>query len=595
MNTWLFAPRTGLRYAKGTTVPFIAPGYRQAVTGLLLPEQAFRGPEPADLLATYLTGQDVTGSPIPLELVMIGLRLTNRTSVLLACSNLLAAWEEKPIDVERDVNLAANFRAPFQGRIVEGVRAGRALFSLQAILILAKLALQVCPPSAADSDSRLRSIPVWLLAIQDALERDQGPTEDLDGVVGDPRAIAALIRTSVLGTRVDFATLMAVFQLRWRDLPEAAIGTPGHVDLEGAFSRATGARLDDFLSVGIALWAAASQGLGNVLSSRQLSLRLSRERVRGALRLISATPGTLRVAIQVDDRDFGPVWSFDALRRYPIVRLRGGGLLVLSRRLLLERLFGGIRYDVEWHLRQQGQPRLAERAMGFWQRMCEDDARHSLAAFAPEREPFKRLYSETELQAAFGIANQTADIAIDYPDEWIVCEVTTSKLSRKAIVAGSMNALSRDLGRTVDAKAGQLNATIMELQRDESRLTGRPALSRTRFVPVLVMAEGFPVNPITTSVIRERLAKAGLLRGPRIAPLHVIDREELSFVEGLVATGVSFADLLRRHEQGAFRQMSLRDWLVVEAHLNSERPKRLDGPFERAWQPVLRAIAPDET
>ncbi len=593
-NDWLFVPRTGTRYAPGTSVPLLGIPFRQTGTGLFIPEQAMRQPMPIDILATYVTGEELWGRPIPLEVVIAGLSSSNRTSVLVACANLLAVWEEKPLDIARDVPIADLFRDPYRGRIIDAVRQGRALFSVQAILILAKLALRFCPTRAPASGVTLRSVPLWLLSIQDALGRDDSEvTGTIEGVLGDPKTITALLRTQVFSTKVELATLLAVFQLRWRDLPRAEVQSRRYVDLEATFRRATGAKLDDLVSVGIALWAGSGQGLGPVLAAPQLSLRLPQKRIAAALRLLAASPATLRQAIEADERTLDAAWSFDAIRRYPVVRLRGR-LLVLSRRLLLERVFGGIRYDIESELRRLGRDRDATRAMAFWQSMCERDARLSLASVAPAEGPSKRLYVEAELKAAFGTANKTADVAIDYPGAWVVCEVTTAKLSRESVIGGSIDAFNRDLRRTIDVKARQLEATIAELMRDESRLTGYPPSPRSRFVPVLVMAEGFPVNPITSLAIEERLKKADILQGPKIAPLHVIDRDELSMVEGLAEhQGASFDDILARHERAAFRRMGLRDWLLVEEHVQVERPSRLHESYDRAWAPVMKAIRTD--
>ncbi|MGO9178543.1 MAG: hypothetical protein ACLQBX_06595 [Candidatus Limnocylindrales bacterium] len=424
----LFVPRTGKRYATGTSVPLLGIPFRPSGTGLYLPEQAMRPPMPMDILATYVTGEEIWGRPIPLEFVMAGLSVSNRTAVLVACANLLAAWEEKPLDVDRDDQIAAAFRDPYRGRIIDAVRQRRALFSVQAILILAKLAVRFCPTRASAAGVTLRSMPLWLLSIQDALGRDNaGVTGAIEGVLGDPRTIAALIRTQVLSTRLELGTLLAVFQLRWRDLPKAEVQSRRYVDLEATFKKATGANLDDLVSVGIALWAASGQGLGPLVATSRLNLRLPQRRIAAALRLFAASPATLRQEIEADEQALGAAWSFDAIRRYPVVRLRGG-LLVISRRLLLERVFGGIRYDIESELRRVGRDREARRAMAFWQSMCERDARLSLASVAPAAGRNQRLYVEEELKAAFGTVTKTADVAIDYPGAWVVCEVTTSKL-----------------------------------------------------------------------------------------------------------------------------------------------------------------------
>jgi DNA-directed RNA polymerase specialized sigma24 family protein len=39
------------------------------------------------------------------------------------------------------------------------------------------------------------------------------------------------------------------------------------------------------------------------------------------------------------------------------------------------------------------------------------------------------------------------------------------------------------------------------------------------------------VNPMTYEAIEGRLRGAGLLRGPRVGPLHILDQEELELIE----------------------------------------------------------------
>jgi hypothetical protein len=153
-----------------------------------------------------------------------------------------------------------------------------------------------------------------------------------------------------------------------------------------------------------------------------------------------------------------------------------------------------------------------------------------------------------------------------------------------------IDALESGLTKLV-AKAAQLESTIAALRKDPSRLTGSEVGQSTTFVPLLVMAEGFPVNPATSALLNFRLHEAGILQERDCTPLHVISNEELSLIEALVEEGHALLTLLRRHTEGSLKSMSLRDFLAAEARLTpAERPRRLQGPFERAWAPVFRAI-----
>jgi hypothetical protein len=283
-----------------------------------------------------------------------------------------------------------------------------------------------------------------------------------------------------------------------------------------------------------------------------------------------------------------------------VVRLHDGRFVALSARLALERVFSVVRYDVELNLRAAGRDGDADRAMNFWRSMCELDAFDSLATMAPATGPLQRLYREPELQAAFarggkkGATAKSADAAIEYPGAWLVAEVTSSALTRTAAVGGSVAALVADLAK-IEAKARQLQTTMDALRADDTRLTGRLAAGGRRFVPLLVMAEGFPVNAATTTALRAQLAAKGILAAPDIAPLHVIDAEELAMAESLVEQGTSLLDLLDGHARGNFRAMSLRDYILVERKATPGLPKRLQDAYERAWAPIFAAVPTSPT
>ncbi len=50
---------------------------------------------------------------------------------------------------------------------------------------------------------------------------------------------------------------------------------------------------------------------------------------------------------------------------------------------------------------------------------------------------------------------------------------------------------------------------------------------------MLVLPEGFPVNPITLTVIRERARRKGLFTKPDTDPVEIVDIEELEMMEAL--------------------------------------------------------------
>lgn len=368
-----------------------------------------------------------------------------------------------------------------------------------------------------------------LLAVQQDLHASDDDSENVGP--SDPRGplFRAIVQNQAFANRPTEGSLIARLQTRWRELPPLMKGHPEWVDLEAEFERSTGTTLTDLTVVGLGLWAGAQRAPGRVMSVSYFdSLRWPRERLEAALRLVAADPATLASAVEIDDATFGLAWSFDAFRQYPVIRLEGDRLFILSPSFLVARLFGWLPlYDLREALRGEDKKRLAARSVGFFRAVCEEQVLESLTAIVGETPFARRLFRQSDLKTAFSYDQKTADAAIDCGSAWIVVEVSTHQLKRPAVVGGSAVALEEDFRIGIDEKVQQLDSTIRALQADESRLTGTPSVAGRRFVPVLVLTEGFPVNPMTYEAIEGRLRGAGLLRGPRVGPLHILDQEEL--------------------------------------------------------------------
>ena len=410
---------------------------------------------------------------------------------------------------------------------------------------------------------------------------------------GDPHS--ALFRQVVashdFGSARDEATTIAHHHQRWVRLAGAHASEAGAVDLHAAFREATGIDKDDFTAVALAIWAHCEVRASYPMAAAALdSFSISRDVVDRALGLIARTADEFRTLILDTPPAFRTEWSFDVLRRYPLLRLDNGDILVLSKRLLIERVYGWLPiFDLTAGLKAARRKKDADRAERWLRHLCEIDALAGLSNVAGP----SRFYGEDAIQRAFGTAEQNADAAIEYADSWVVFEIGTHQLTRATVVAGSPDALESDLRFGIDEKAAQLDATIRELIADESRLTGHSPLRRRRFVPVLVLTEGFPVNPMTTTAVRERLRDARLFADPRIGPLHIVDQEELDMAEAIAENdGPSLLQLLEAHERSSLADSGFKNWLILERGRGTgpRRPRRLEAVRHEAWLPAVERL-----
>ena len=590
---WVWAPRADQLYIQGH-IPVVAPAFIQRPSGVFVPRSYARQPQPIDLIAVYLTGEEVFGQRLGVELVSEALPRIPRGVVLHECAVLLGLYERiGAVRKEIDLQLIAHwFTEPTRGRLTAEIKAGRVFIAPQAVLLLIKLALLLSPDDGAQGE-RL-ALPVALLAIQDGLGTEREAAEEPQAFTGEIQTplLREVVQSQIVAMRTDEVTTLGRHHLHWKDLSDQFASDPRKVDLESLFAEATGVSLDDFVAVGTTVWAAATQKLAYPLAISQLGLNLDRDRLEAALAVLSIAGGGLRAEVERLDGNFQVQWSFNAIGRYPVVRLDHERLLVLSPRLLLDRIFGWLPLlDLTSGLKAQGRTADASRAKTWFELMCEADALESLRNLMPSGVGTRRFYDEKAIQAAFGTKSRTADAVLEYPEAWVVAEISTRHLTRESVVGGSPEALERDLRLGIDDKVEQIEATIRHLQDDEDRLTGHPAASRRRYLALLVITEGFPVNPMTTIAIESRLRSRGLLTDPRIGPLHILDQEELNLVEAIAERGgPSLLDLLEEHEQGSFRRSAFKDWLLVEKQVEPERPVRIREPYERAWAPVLQAM-----
>lgn len=594
---WIAVPNPSLRYWQGSTVPIVgARDYTTLPSGIIVPAEAAARPQPIHLIQVFLTAEEAFGRRLGLEFVEEEVRHVDRDRLLVRCAVLLGAYEKMQADRRAiDQQLVGNwFTEPTATRVRTALHGNRRLLAPQALMMLMRYAVALSPRQP--EEDRIGRFPALLMAIQDDLG-GRGQRDSTDEPVtfdGDTSSVLfrEIVQNQAFHASVDTGTMLARHDLHWNVLPERMKDDPRRVDLIDLFAEATGVPFDDFVAVGLALWAIVEVRGFYPVSREALGLPgLAPERVDAALGLFSRTADTMRGEMLRRDAEFAAQWSFDTFRLFPVIRMDDGQLLVVSKDLLLQRLFTWLPiHDLRHGLEERGPEgmRTGARAYHWFRAIAEAETIESLQMLMPAVGGVRRFYGETEIQGAFGTKLKNADAALDYGDAWVVVEISTRHLTRESVAGGSAEALDKDIQRGVMKKVGQIDSTIAELIRDEARLTKDAAMPRRRYVAVLVVTEGFPVNPMSMTAIHARVAASGLLRDPRIGPVHILDQEDLNLVEAITESGgPSLFQLLQEHEAGNLRNMDFKSWLIVERGFEAKRPNRIAGPYENAWRPVL--------
>lgn len=587
---YLFVPDPSVAYIRGSTVRSLVPRHVALSNGVLVPLGARVGPAPIDFMRTYVTTQELLGRRVGFEAALRWLGRFERGSVLVAVATLLAVRQAVDADwVEHDRELASRlFSEPTRTKALNLLRERRVLVSPQALLIAAKAALQISP---TDGDGDLSLFVPAVMAIQEDLISVGEDADDKNSPGG--RLFREIVRSQAFHLETYERALLTTFQLRWRDLPPTM--PDPRVDLATEFEAATGVPLDDLSVVGVALWSRAVQQPGEPIPTTWFSsLEWEPDRLDRVLGLIARDASELGELVEKDEEELGFGWSFDRLRQFPVVRLEDGRLLVISPRLLIERTFGWLPiFDLRQGWMERGDEGRGRRALQFFEDVCERQVLDSLEAIAGSG-PGPRVYDDDAIRAAFGRRSKVADAVFDAGEALVAVEVSTRQLQRRVRGSDSEEDLATDLERGIYRKVEQLDATISGLREDESRLTAIRTPSPRRIVPVLVVTEGFPVNPMTTAAIEREVAARGLLRQVFVAPLRIIDQEELDMIESLVESGdASLLQLLDEWNASPLRAMDLRTFLAASRY-QSGTPARLAPAFELSWRAAMDALGADD-
>lgn len=583
-----------MRQLVSTSVP-IVPSYLNKRSGLIVPSRTAQ-PSPLDHVKLYITAEEVFGVAPSMNWVERQLQDISLDDVLRFVATWLHELHRSGADVRRVDSLAADtwFEPGTREKVKDLCqRGGRTLVTPQALFVLAKMACSAAADASAEVNPAI--LVGGLLAISQhlGLSRENGAADPSLGLVGQE-----LIANQLFNRNPSQANIIASFVRRWLQLPCELAGEARVIDLADAFQQATGVSLTDLQIIGTALWSSSLKDQRSLIPPEYFEpLGWSRERLAATLDLICVDATRLRVEVADEISRFGLPWSISAFERFPVIRLDSGSLLVIDPNLLVRRAFGWLPlFDIVEGLKSRGQPgdrRLAEHAKGCVAHLTEVYTLEVLSNIVGNGNGnhAQRLYNDTDLDAAFTKrGRQKADAAIDYGDAWVVVEVTTSKAQRATVSGISSNAVDADLGKLVD-EAAQIEATIDALRIDESRLTGVPSQRARRYLPLLVASEGFPINPISLELLRERLRTAGVLQKSDISSLEVVDLEELEIVESLQEYGgPSLRDLLTQKAASSMANAGMREYILSSVNGSIKSASRIRQLMRVVIEPAAVAL-----
>lgn len=329
-----------------------------------------------------------------------------------------------------------------------------------------------------------------------------------------------------------------------------------------------------------------SESLGSIFAS----LGLSEEERIAAEALIAAPPSWFRD--QVEGQSVEQLsWNRVPFMRRPFVRLPSGQYFLQSPRALMSWIADGI------HYRCLDAAIEREAVSAYTTRLGKLTERYvlQLVAFA-HKEPRLPGAGKVFGDKKFGRGIDSSDVTLTYPNEVVLMEVASHRLTVGSRCDGDQEALEFDLKEMVGRRPKQLRRSIDAMKPTSP---GRAATLRfdrldsgriARFWPLIVTMTPIHWSPLLEEFLAPRLAE--LDGRDDVEALDVLAVEDL---EALVAiteeTGRPLADLLAAKQEAMGVHADVRTWISRDRFVpNTARPSYLDDALNEVMDVATRLL-----
>lgn len=562
----------------GSTTTALAGQWAQLASGILVPVGADLGASPLDNIGTFLTGEELFGSPMSTSLIEYYVRQVSRDEILLVCATALSKVAGKRDEERAEARVFAEMLVePRKTRATSLIERGRVIYTREAVLALAKLAIAYGAETHTAELPLPALVPLMLIGIHDVFSSVSPDFAQPAPGVFSAELVAFLTANQALHRTVDVSTLLASYGARW--------GNPGDsrmMEVSNAFEAELGFAVKEQAAFALACWSLVEAQGGRIFERSWLrALGFDPDHIELILAENAISIADADAAIRKNELTGGAFnWNFDTFERYPIIKIADDRYLILDTDLLLTKAFG-------WNPLYQLCGKTGQRNQTFEGHLEHNAEEYALAILDQmygQTTP-SRLFVEAELQEMKPGA-KCADAAIDFGARWVVLDVTAARVPRNVLL-GNPEGTDHLLAMVV-RKLEQVASTAQLLTTHRRILTGAEDLYPIKIYPVVVMAEGYTANPVTLSEVRRLVAETDWFDGLNVAPIELFDLAELEMVETLAETGgPSLPDLVEAKGISSFWADSMRNYLISTGLLTKPLPDRA----QKAQDNTLRELA----
>lgn len=577
------------------------------------PPASSHAPSGLDQIAVYVDEAAIGIAPKGLAELRSRLSDVNVESGILVLARL--AGKVWALVGERELQLQLAHELFGEGPALAGIRAffgshpNAELVSEQQVFALLRLLLEGGRAGAVtDGLSAEELSTLWHSAIASGSVLESAtatatprPRERDDWLALFVQNGAYNVRAHPLG---ELARAQEIFRRLARD--PTASKSPSYCPLDEWMADDYGFTVEEQFALGFALssmaraWdEGADAGVGAYISPElvdDLFVKLGWEdRQDAALNLISADRQQLLDQFSASGASPAHVaWETRPFKRHPFFRCLDGSLVLLSPRAVVSWLSEGFHYRLlacaQKRSKGDRKRRVSHRYTAFFGELLEAYALSLVRSSYPGRRATGggRVYGEQPYgkSGKEKKGNATSDVAVDLGPDLVLIEVTSSRLRADTLLLGSPKLVREDLERGLVKKIGQLDGCIRALEEGTAELpAGAPEVDLgqvERIWPIVASASDLTQNGVLWDFVREHTH--GLLAQEKVAPLTLLDFEDLEQLCGWVEAGHPLPGLLARKTAGPYQSLELAMWLRHDpsAPSSTHRPALLNRLWEEA-------------
>lgn len=201
-----------------------------------------------------------------------------------------------------------------------------------------------------------------------------------------------------------------------------------------------------------------------------------------------------------------------------------------------------------------------------------------------------------------GRRKKSCDAILVYGNSAVMMEFKIKWLKLvDTILDGRFDALVQDINEAFigetdgDKAAKQIHNSIHDMRTGALNLDGIDPRSITRYYPVIVTFQPWPLGPLVYDFVRREISNAGLLRQSHCSPVEIWSCEELEFVESVVTSkviaSVDIPTLLHEKLYSAYRSLTMATFLGDKYQSRFPKHEWLSTAREAMFHIILSALS----